>query len=247
MSIQFDPSSSSRPPRPAATVVLLRAAVEPGGAPAIFMLRRSARSPFMPDALVVPGGAVDPGDGPAGSDEAFEAAARRECMEEAGVALGARPLHWFDTWVTPSAEPRRYEARFFLADLAAGEAGDAAADGHETVDGRWASAEEILAQWAAGAVDLPPPTLCTLLRLADARLAGLRGLAAEVVRAPLVPKGLLLAGADGEARLAVVLPHDPEYAALAGEGAPMPERALDLPVRLIRDGVIWRPWPRGEG
>ena len=247
MSIQFDPSSQARPPRPAATVVLLRAAPEPGGAPAIFMLRRSAKSPFMPDALVFPGGAVDLADGPAGSDEAFVAAARRECQEEAGVALGARPLHWFDTWVTPSAEPRRYEARFFLADLGADEAGDAAADGHETVDGRWATAEVILAQWAAGAVDLPPPTLCTLLRLADARLAGLRGLSPAAVRQPLLPKGLLVAGPDGEARLAVVLPHDPEYQALPGESAPMPERARDLPERLIRDGVIWRPWSRGGG
>lgn len=201
----------------------------------------------MPDALVFPGGAVDPADGPAGSDAAFVAAARRECAEEAGVDLGARALHWFDTWVTPSAEPRRYEARFFLADLEAGEGSDAAADGHETVDGRWATAGEILAQWAAGTVDLPPPTLCTLLRLADGRLAGLRGLAAEAVRAPLLPKGLLLAGADGEARLAVVLPHDPEYDTLPGEAAPMPERARDLPLRLIREGVIWRPWPRGEG
>ena len=201
----------------------------------------------MPDALVFPGGAVDLADGPAGSDEAFVAAARRECQEEAGVDLGARPLHWFDTWVTPSAEPRRYEARFFLADLGADEAGDAAADGHETVDGRWATAEVILAQWAAGAVDLPPPTLCTLLRLADVRLAGLRGLAAAAVREPLLPKGLLVAGPDGEARLAVVLPHDPEYPTLPGESAPMPERARDLPERLIRDGVIWRPWSRGEG
>ncbi|HEY0138955.1 MAG TPA: hypothetical protein VGB85_32940, partial [Nannocystis sp.] len=70
MSITVDPSSPPKPPRPAATVVLLRAAAS-GGPPAIFMLRRSARSPFMPDALVFPGGAVDPGDGPAGSDEAF--------------------------------------------------------------------------------------------------------------------------------------------------------------------------------
>jgi len=247
MSITFDPSSTPRPPRPAATVVLLRAAREPGGAAAIFMLRRSAKSPFMPDALVFPGGAVDAADGPAGSDEAFAAAARRECQEEAGVVLGDRPLHWFDTWVTPSAEPRRFEARFFLADLGPEEGADAAADGHETVDGRWATAADILAQWAAGAVDLPPPTLCTLLRLADARLAGLRGLPGAIARPPLVPKGLLAPGPDGEARLVVVLPHDPDYAGLPGEGAPMPERARDLPPRLVRDGVIWRPWSGGAG
>jgi hypothetical protein len=54
----FDPDRPPAPPRPAATVVLLREA--PGGEPEVFMLRRSAKSPFMPDALVFPGGAVDP-------------------------------------------------------------------------------------------------------------------------------------------------------------------------------------------
>ncbi|MBK7824046.1 NUDIX hydrolase [Nannocystis sp.] len=240
MSITVEPSATPRPPRPAATVILLRAA--PGGAPpAIFMLRRSARSPFMPDALVFPGGAVDAADGPAGSDAAYEAAARRECSEEAGVVLGDRPLRWFDTWVTPSAEPRRYEARFFLAELGEDEGGEAAADGHETHEGRWASAAEYLALGAAGAVDLPPPTLCTLMRLADGRLAALRGLAPEDARAPVLPKALLEAGPDGAARIVVVLPHAADYEALAGDGAPAPARSLDLPARIVREGASWRP------
>jgi 8-oxo-dGTP pyrophosphatase MutT (NUDIX family) len=241
MSIRFDASEPPRPPRPAATVVLLRAGADPAGPPAIFMLRRSARSPFMPDALVFPGGAVDPADGPVGSDEAYAAAARRECREEAGVDLGARPLHWFDTWVTPSAEPRRYEARFFLADLAADEGADAVADGHETVDGRWATAAEYLQEWDAGRVDLPPPTLCTLWRLADERCAHLRALAPEAVRPPVLPKGLLEPGPDGEARMVVVFPHDPGYAAAPGEAGPAPERVRDLPGRLARVGATWRP------
>lgn len=195
----------------------------------------------MPDALVFPGGAVDAGDGALGSDEAFEAAARRECLEEAGVDLGGRHLHWFDTWVTPSAEPRRYEARFFLAELTSEEGGEAAADGHETHEGRWASAAEYLALGAAGAVDLPPPTLCTLLRLADGRLAGLRSVAVADVRAPVLPKAMLETGADGSGRIAVVLPHAPDYDELPGEGAPPPARSLDLPQRLVREGSGWRP------
>jgi 8-oxo-dGTP pyrophosphatase MutT (NUDIX family) len=234
----FDPDRPAAAPRPAATVVLLREG--PGGAPQVFMLRRSAKSPFMPDALVFPGGAVDPADGPAGSDEAYEAAARRECQEEAGVQL-AGPLRWFDTWVTPSAEPRRYEARFYLAALSGDEGAGAAADGHETLDGRWATPAEILAAWDREEVDLPPPTLCTIMRLADARRDGLRALAAEAARPPILPKGLLSAGPDGEARLVVVLPHDPEYDAAIGDGAPAPARSADLPPRLVRAGKVWRP------
>lgn len=234
----FDPDRPAAAPRPAATVVLLREG--PRGEPQVFMLRRSAKSPFMPDALVFPGGAVDAADGPAGSDEAYEAAARRECHEEAGVAL-AGPLRWFDTWVTPSAEPRRYCARFYLAELTGDEGEGATADGHETHDGRWATPAEILAAWDREEVDLPPPTLCTLLRLADARRAGLSTLPADAVREPILPKGLLAAGPEGDARLVVVLPHDPDYATAIGDGAPAPPRIADLPPRLVRAGKVWRP------
>lgn len=235
----FDPSRPPATPRPAATVVLLRARA--GGEPEVFMLRRSARSPFMPDALVFPGGAVDPGDGPEGSDEAFEAAARRECAEEAGVELGARRLCWFDTWVTPSAEPRRYCARFYLAALTEGEGLAAAADGHETEDGRWATPAEILAAWDREEVDLPPPTLGTLLRLADARREALWSVEPAAARAPVLPKALLQPGPDGAAQPVVVLPHDPDYGALPGDAAPPPPRASDLPTRMIRAGKVWRP------
>lgn len=234
----FDPERPTTPPRPAATVVLLRDA--PGGDPEVFMLRRSARSPFMPDALVFPGGAVDPGDGPAGSDAAFEAAARRECAEEAGVDLGARPLQWFDTWVTPTAEPRRFEARFYLAQLVAGEGATAAADGHETHEGRWATPTAILAAWDREEVDLPPPTLCTLMRLADGRRDALLCLPADAVRPPILPKGNLERGPDGEGRIVVILPHDAAYADAPGDGAPAPARVYDLPTRLARVGKVWR-------
>lgn len=194
----------------------------------------------MPDTLVFPGGAVDAADGPEGSDEAFDAAARRECREEAGVDLDVRDLHWFDTWLTPAVEPRRYFARFYLARLAEGEAEDAAADGHETHEGRWATPAEILAAWSREEVDLPPPTLCTLLRLADDRRAGLVGLAPDVVREPILPKGLLQPDPAGEAQLVVVLPHDPAYPDLPGDGVPAPARVADLPHRMIRAGRTWR-------
>lgn len=198
----------------------------------------------MPDTLVFPGGAVDPGDGPAGSDQAFAAAARRECREEAGFALGAHVLHWFDTWLTPNLEPRRYLARFYLAHLEGDEGDEAAADGHETCDGRWATPADILAAWRREDIDLPPPTLCTVMRLADERRAGLVGLAPAAVRDPILPKGTFIKAPGepgGDDQLVVVLPHDPAYADLPGDGAPAPARVADLPPRLVRAGKIWRP------
>lgn len=195
----------------------------------------------MPDSLVFPGGAVDPADGPEGSDEAFVAAARRECREEAAVVLDRHPLHWFDTWLTPALEPRRYFARFFLAHLAADEGAGATADGHETHEGRWATPAAVLDAWAREEVDLPPPTLCTLMRLADERRHRLVGLAADAVRDPILPKGMFQPDAAGDNQLVVVLPHDPAYPELPGEGMPAPARVADLPRRMVRAGRIWRP------
>ena len=83
-------------PRPAATVMLVR----PGaaGGIAVYLTRRSARSRFVPDAYVFPGGAVDPEDreiaaagglhGSAGRvAPELAAAALRELFEEAGILL----------------------------------------------------------------------------------------------------------------------------------------------------------------
>ncbi|MCB9705606.1 MAG: NUDIX hydrolase [Myxococcales bacterium] len=228
---------SAQPPRPAATVVVLRD--RPGGAPPeIFMVRRSARSAFMPNTLVFPGGKVDAADGLIDADEAFVAAARRETLEEAQLALEPGALRWFDTWITPSAEPRRFYARFYVARLGGGEGHEAAADGHETHEGRWASAAEHLAAWEAGEVDLPPPTACTLMRLAAPDWEALLGWPRAIVEAPILPKWL---GSEG--RMEVVMPHDPEYDALPGEAAPRPGRLEGLPRRFVRDGKIWRPQP----
>jgi len=83
-------------PRLAATVMLLRPDI--AGGYAVYMLRRSAKSRFMPRAYVFPGGAVDAEDrelaasdrvrdlhGPAAAELAV--AALRELFEEAGILI----------------------------------------------------------------------------------------------------------------------------------------------------------------
>ena len=227
------------PIRPAATVVVLRprAGAAAGDEPELYMLRRSARSAFMPDALVFPGGRVDSDDGPAQADASYLRAARRECREEASLDLDARPLRWFDTWQTPSGEaPRRFLARFYLAELAPDEGRRAVADGVETHAGRWATPSAILEQWAAEQVDLPPPTLAVLLGLAAGRGTDWAERADEQLRLPILPK--LRASGD---TVHIVLPHDPEYAALPGESGPLPARVHELPRRFVRRGKRWIP------
>jgi 8-oxo-dGTP pyrophosphatase MutT (NUDIX family) len=219
-------------PRRAATVVIAR----PGDAGLeIYMVRRSAKSPFMPSTLVFPGGRLDPEDGDPTLDASWERAARRECLEEAGIDLTDRSLDWFDTWLTPSAEPRRrYLARFYMARLDVGEGEEARADGHETHEGRWRSVDDHLRAWDAGEVDLPPPTLCILLRLrAEDRLEPPSGV--------VLPKYLF-----AEGRHLIVMPHDSEYDAIPGEARPAPPHVHTLPTRFFRDERVWRPTPARE-
>jgi 8-oxo-dGTP pyrophosphatase MutT (NUDIX family) len=103
----------SVPVRDAATVMLIRDALDDRGAPAIevCMLKRSPASEFVAGAYVFPGGSVDPDDRGPRSEHlcqgltdaqasavlgiesgglAFWVAALRECFEEAGVMV-ARP------------------------------------------------------------------------------------------------------------------------------------------------------------
>lgn len=227
--------------REAATVVLLRASTQGGeAAPEIYMLRRSAKSTFMPDSLVFPGGRVEQEDQDGAgqtNDAAFESAARRECLEECGIDISSRQLTWFDTWKTPSGEsPRRYVARFYFAHLTADEGGEAEADGVETEDGRWASALAHLASWDAGKVDLPPPTVSILMLLAEHGEAGFATGSDAQLETPILPK---VVAAEGT--ICILLPHDREYEDAPGDAAGCPARASQYPPRFLRRDERWQP------
>lgn len=229
---------SPAPPavRPASTVVVLRPRFDDDPDPELYMLRRSSKSAFMPDALVFPGGGVEAEDAEGvDASAAYARAARRECMEEASLAVELDRLHWFDTWKTPSGEsPRRFLARFYLTTIAPDRGHDAQADGTETRAGRWSTASQILAAWTEEQVDLPPPTLCVLLQIRNGAWRGWSGLAAAHVEAPILPK---VAAIGSE--IQIVMPHDPAYADLPGDGAPAPARAESLPRRFVRRGKRW--------
>src|SRR5438105_1907396 len=101
-------STSTTAPRDAATVILLRP--EKGGGYSVFLVKRAQQIAFMGGAHVFPGGRVDPK-----TDPNVEAAGVREVEEECGVKLDVRGLKPFARWVTPEVEPKRFDARFFVA------------------------------------------------------------------------------------------------------------------------------------
>ncbi len=235
-------SNASSGVRPAATVLVVRP--RESLEPELFMLRRSSKSTFMPDALVFPGGGVEHEDAPAAGaspeasvDAAHARAACRECLEEASLAVELERLHWFDTWKTPSGEsPRRFLARFYLTTIAPDQGHDAKADGTETRAGRWWTAASVLEAWEREEVDLPPPTLSILLRMAAGDWTTWTSRSADDARAPILPK---IAAVDST--IHIVMPHDPDYADLPGEGAPAPERVHAFPRRFVRRGKRWMP------
>lgn len=125
--------------RDAASVLLLRRDAdqpEEISRMRVLMGRRSQSAAFMPDKYVFPGGAVDPQDtqstrAPHAHDtcrarlaeqstgaapQAILNAAARELREETGLQLRAgAPMTFVCRAITPLGQPRRFDARFFVA------------------------------------------------------------------------------------------------------------------------------------
>src|SRR5207237_569811 len=128
------------------------------------------------------------------------------------ITVDPASLVMFAHWITPAQEPKRFDARFFVVSLPAGQ--EARHDTVETVDALWATPAELLRQYAAGALKLPPPTIRNLEDLSphlsvEAVLAWAR----RRVIAPILPK-LAPIGST----IAIVFPWDAEYPSLPGEG-----------------------------
>jgi 8-oxo-dGTP pyrophosphatase MutT (NUDIX family) len=178
----------------------------------VLLVRRHRKASFMSGAYVFPGGIAEPGE----TDP--RAAAARELAEEAGVVLpDLDGLYYFAHWITPSIEPRRYSARFYVAELPPGQT--LTLDAREIEDAVWVTPDDALAR--AGELRLPPPQIRTFHDLAPARdVTALLALCAARAAAPhaILPRACM-----DPAGLLLLLPWDPDYLGRA-EGA-----ALALP------------------
>ncbi|HNF97983.1 MAG TPA: NUDIX hydrolase, partial [Pseudomonadota bacterium] len=165
-------------PRKAGMVAVLRPQLAEDGADfALLLVRRSQRASFMANAYVFPGGRVDAADAEHDPEWPSRYAAARELFEEAGLqAATPKSLVRFAQWITPSAEPKRFDADCYLLSIDATTArhGDAVqVDGHEVFDPLWLTPREALARYQAGDLNLPPPTVCTIEEIEAERLSAL--------------------------------------------------------------------------
>ena len=89
----------------------------------------------------------------------------REALDREGCVLALDGLLPFARWITPEFQPRRWDARFFLATAPAAQ--DARCDGTETSEALWLRPREALDAYVAGAHQLAPPTFRVLEELGD--------------------------------------------------------------------------------
>ncbi len=191
----------------------------------------------------------------AAGSAALQRADERRCLERLPpdwLGQGAAAEGWILTlsalwpwahWVTPVGMPRRFDTRFFMAILPAGQAGRP--DSRETTEGLWVSARQALTQNMDGRTPLSPPTLVTLHELMGyASLEHLeQGLRHRGWGEPIFPRLVAL----GKGRGAVIIePWDPMYGQtdLRIEAGKLSQSLLPVGApfsRLWDDGGVWKP------
>lgn len=143
-------------------------------------------------------------------------------LSSAGLLPATDRLFYFARWITPAANPRRWDTRFLIGRLPDGQ--EPVADGTETVSCAWMTPAAALAAYQAGRMVLMPPTVRTLDDLArfpsvDAALSDASRRIVRALTPELVQEG---------PRTSISYPDNTGNAAL-------PSR------RLVLDRGRWRP------
>src|SRR5262249_15478758 len=139
---------------------------------------------------------------------------------------------------TPSFEPKRFDAQFFLAELPPGQV--PSFDAQETVEELWVAPADALGRQSAGSLRLPPPQVRTFHELsACATIEDAVAAAAERQKTPAALCPRLLPGGEG---ITLLLPWDRDYAAAegAGDALTLDHPWASPPSRMTWDGSTWR-------
>jgi 8-oxo-dGTP pyrophosphatase MutT (NUDIX family) len=152
-------------------------------------------------------------------------------LRERGLKADTSRLEALAHWITPAAESRRYDTRFYILPLPGRQHG--AHDRHETTASFWATPREVLGRWERGEIFLAPPTSRTLQILLP---ASDRPGAAAGARLPLLHAGRRSGGPRAAGRSA------PSRARSrpGGPGRPDALRAAGRPFRRAPRGLSRR-------
>jgi 8-oxo-dGTP pyrophosphatase MutT (NUDIX family) len=109
-------------------------------------------------------------------------------LAEQGLVPATHELYYFARWITPRVNPKRFDTRFVVGRVPAGQ--DAVVDGTETVAHEWLTPAAALRAYHDDRIQLIPPTVRTLddlarfdsidAVLADARRRVVRALCPEI-------------------------------------------------------------------
>ena len=115
-------------------------------------------------------------------------------LQQRGLKLRTDLLQWWGTWVTPVFEPKRYDTRFFVAELPEGQVTrDVSSESDHVV---WLPVRDAIDAVDAGTMAMLPPTYATCLELYDLATAGdALGAATSKDRTPVLPE--MQVDADG--------------------------------------------------
>ncbi len=163
--------------------------------------------------------------------------AATEVLAAAGLTWATDALHPWSHWITPSAEPKRFSATFWVAQLPTGQ--QATFDNTETVEQRWTTCADALAQVTE--LRLPPPQIRTMYELLS--FGSVTDVFTAAQQRALAPASILPRMAAHPRGLCLLLPWDPQYN-VEGQGEALPMEPLPAwangPTRFVLDGHTWR-------
>jgi len=86
-----------------------------------------------------------------------------DTLIDLNTRLDARAIRYFSRWITPTVNPLRFDARFFVARAPANQVAEA--DELETFAGRWARPADVLAEVERNEIQMIFPTIKHLERI----------------------------------------------------------------------------------